>query len=349
MWIYTQIRSSHKTESNSIDDDFIPDEDNASTDESDYSEPEAKDEEEHLVIGDWTYLSDIFGDRKPADPKAIDCEYDLHPALEFDEQKDVKKSKHSGTVTMCPHFTAGQMNRHTGTSKTKVWLKVHLLKWKDVCRDEMYVFLSFLLLTGIVKCTNLHGYWSNDVLSAGPGVFTATFMSRNRLTYILKLLRFSKPSAVPDGIPNKRLAMFIAMFREICQILADHGKIFAVDECFVLIKDSLDFRKYIKIKKSRFGKNLFSMCTSDSKLRGYTSNICLYTGKTTYDFSHTYGTEDLLMSEKIPIFLAKNLLGHGREILLDNWYNWFSQFPYAITAVDPVLLCTKRRDTRCPS
>ena len=85
------------------------------------------------------------------------------------------------------------------------------------------------------KSTHDLNYWSNDILSIGPGAFTDTVMSRKRIMNILKFLRFAKhSSAALDDIPNNCLAMFIVVFREINQILVYTGDIFAVDECLVL-------------------------------------------------------------------------------------------------------------------
>ena len=77
--------------SNYSDKDFMPDEVDASTNKSDYSEIETEDDADQLEIGVSTYLSDIFSYRKPTDPKAFDYDNDFHLDLELNELKDVEK------------------------------------------------------------------------------------------------------------------------------------------------------------------------------------------------------------------------------------------------------------------
>lgn len=58
--------------------------------------------------------------------------------------------------------------------------KVHGLLWKDVTVSEMYIFISFILMMGIIHYPTIVSYFCRSFLCGGPEVFSSKIMSRNR-------------------------------------------------------------------------------------------------------------------------------------------------------------------------
>lgn len=184
----------------------------------------------------------------------------------------------------------------------------------------MYAFIALVLMQGLIHLPHLSDYWRKDFLLAGPQVFSAAIMSRDRFLSIMKFLRFSDPKAADPSRPLTRLAMFFAFIKENTAIAIDPGETFALDECLLLYKGRLHFKQYVKSKRSRFGIKLFVLCPSDPKFRGYTYNFALYICKDIYNIEHIQGTNALSMSERVVVYMLSNLLDEGREVILDNWY-----------------------------
>ena len=126
--------------SNYSDKDFMPDEVDASTNKSDYSEIETEDDADQLEIGVSTYLSDIFSYRKPTDPKAFDYDNDFHLDLELNELKDVEKCfeilMESYILLSLCSWTNERAHMYF-EDKCMVKRFVHGLKWEGVCTDKM--------------------------------------------------------------------------------------------------------------------------------------------------------------------------------------------------------------------
>jgi hypothetical protein len=90
-----------------------------------------------------------------------------------------------------------------------------------------------------------------------------------------------------------------------------------VDESLLLYKGRLHFRQYIKSKRARFGVKIFSLCSSD----GYMYAFEIYSGQGEQQFAVAAGDGgNLSISERIVVYLAKNILDLGYSIYTDNWY-----------------------------
>ena len=147
------------------------------SDDSDFSDiefdsdEEFSDENEPVVEDGWQYMSDPYSDARPdplplvtAAPASLaSCVPHFsspHEAFRyyFDDELIDK---------MCTWMNkrAAEYFRTTGKRK------VHGLIWKDVEAKEMYVFISLLIVMGIVKFPRMHMYWSHGVQLGGPRVF----------------------------------------------------------------------------------------------------------------------------------------------------------------------------------
>ncbi|CAH1967068.1 unnamed protein product [Acanthoscelides obtectus] len=102
---------------------------------------------------------------------------------------------------------------------------VYGVQWKKLEKEEMYVFIALHILTGLVKCSRITDYWSNNILCAGPKVFNKSIMSRNRYLSILKFIRFSPPEAARNNAPLSRLGIYMSMLKDNCKTLVDPGPV----------------------------------------------------------------------------------------------------------------------------
>ncbi|KAK4315602.1 hypothetical protein Pmani_013191 [Petrolisthes manimaculis] len=97
------------------------------------------------------------------------------------------------------------------------------------------------------------------------------------------------------------------------------GKHIAIDEALIMWCGRLGFRQYMKSKRARFGVKAFVLCPSDEEWQGYSWNFHLYYGKDTYMVEDPNASR-LSVSERIVVFLMKDLLNSGRHVITDNWY-----------------------------
>ena len=131
------------------------------------------------------------------------------------------------------------------------------------------MFVSYLMVMGIVKLPTIHMYWHHEAVIGGPEVFRGDVMSRNRFLSVLKFLRFSSHKTVIKGHPRTRIEPFLDLLRERSKKLMRPDRDVAVDEALVLYKGRIGFRQFIKTKRSRFGVKVFVLCPSTEKWHGY--------------------------------------------------------------------------------
>ena len=135
----------------------------------------------------------------------------------------------------------------------------------------------------------------------------------------MKFVCFSPPAQIDKFDHRTRIEPFMCMIRENSQMVMRPGRHVAVDEALVLWKGRLRFRQYIKSKRARFGVKLYVLCPSDKDWSGYSWNIDLYYGKDSYQIQDESASH-LSVSERIVVFMMKDLLNEGRHIITDNWY-----------------------------
>lgn len=274
-------------------------------------------------MGEWEIIIDPFADKRQTPLIIKDREYSVHPAVDFDKNTPALKCFESFIPPKLVNSLCKWTNERAGMYFIETYnseRKVHGLLWKDVTVSEMYIFISFILMMGIIHYPTIVSYFCRSFLCGGPEVFSSKIMSRNRFFSILKFIRFSDPKHGDKNKPLSRLFMFFAEIRDITTTLIDIGDICALDECLLLYKGRLHFKQYIKTKRGRFGLKLFCLCPSNPQLRGHTYNFALYIGKDIYNIEHIPGTEHLTMSERVVVYLLQNMLDEGREVILDNWY-----------------------------
>jgi len=101
------------------------------------------------------------------------------------------------------------------------------------------------------------------------------------------------------------------------QILYLPGQNIAIDEELTLWRGRLSFRQFIPLNSSKFGIKSFEICESSS---GYLWSFIIYTGKDTV-FQKAFISGDTNKTAAILLSLVEPLLGKGRTLWMDNFYN----------------------------
>ena len=209
--------------------------------------------------------------------------------------------------------------------------KVNGLLWRDVTKDEMYVFLALVMIQGIVKMPRTYMYWSHNATTGGPSVFCGDVMSRGRFLSITKFLRFSSMTDVDKSHPRTRMEPYLDLLRQRSQRPLVPGIDIAIDEALVLWKGRLQFKQFIRTKRARFGIKAFVLSPSASLWSGYSWNFEVYYGKDTDISFDDPNASHLSISEIIVCHLMKDLLDSGRQVVTDNWYTSVRLANYLLT------------------
>lgn len=184
------------------------------------------------------------------------------------------------------------------------------LLWKEPTNSgEIKVVLGIVIFQGIAQKSNLDYYHSTNPLIHAP-IFGKT-ISRDRLKLVLKYLHFSNSEGNNDPLYKIRtlLNLFVARFKS--NYIPERN--IGIDESLVLLKGRLRWKRFIPLKRARFGIEAFILMETKT---GYVLNIGIFTGKETI---YTYA-ENLTKPSQIVLFLAEELLNKGYSIGMDNYY-----------------------------
>lgn len=122
-------------------------------------------------------------------------------------------------------------------------------KWEPTNRDGLWIYMTVLLMMGIVQKPELDMYWINDSLFETP-IFHR-LMSRERFHMIWSMIHFSE---VVDCDPNDslhKLRFFIDKVSENFEAVYTLTQNIAIDKYLSLWKGQLSFRVYIPSKRER--------------------------------------------------------------------------------------------------
>jgi hypothetical protein len=192
-----------------------------------------------------------------------------------------------------------------------------ITKWRDTNKTELQKFFSILITTGLVNVPVIQLYWSKDTMYHNE--FISSIMPRDRFLLLLRCWHFTSE----DGNSNDRLYKL----RPIIEILLNNfknrltpGQDVVIDESMIPWRGRLAFKQYITNKRHKFGVKLYKLCTID----GYVYNFKIYSGKgdTAQGESHTLSIVKYLMGD---------LLGQGRTLYVDNFYNGIDVANYLLS------------------
>lgn len=323
----------------SSDEDYNPLMENSETDEdSSDDEIEESDDlsdlDEIITESGWRLISDIFGDTRPDTIPPFTSEYSgINPILteaEFSQPGVAFQQFFDDELVSAMCLWINEKADVFFQQNPQKKGKVNGLVWKAVTGNDVFTFLSLLMAMGVTHLPRYAMYWKKDVMCSGPPIFCKEVMSRDRFLSIMKFLRFSSVRQVRKNVPSTRIEPYLDMLRERCQWIMRPHKNVAVDEALILWKGRLSFRQFIKTKRSRFGVKVFLLCPSDKTWNGYSWNFIIYYGKDSFDLDEPSASA-LSISEKIVVYIMKDLVDEGRQVFTDNWYTSLRLAEYLLT------------------
>ncbi|CAK1553248.1 unnamed protein product [Leptosia nina] len=201
-------------------------------------------------------------------------------------------------------------------------------RWKEATREEIWRFLSILMLQSLVVNNVEKEYWypSNDHLRIGN---FNKIMTHNRFLLIKRCLHFIDNSSLPAR-PSKldKIMPVIAHLNDKFSTLYLPEQNLAIDESLLLWQGRLSFAQKIATKRAREGIKSYEICESRT---GYLWKMEIYTGK-----RHLYAPQEACpvpiegqkaehrlnnATSQIVLNLMRPLLGKGHTLVMDNYYN----------------------------
>ncbi|XP_052245700.1 piggyBac transposable element-derived protein 4-like [Dreissena polymorpha] len=209
-------------------------------------------------------------------------------------------------------------------------LKPHsrLTRWVDTTVDEMKVFMSLVLLMGIVRKPSLEDYWSTHENIETP--FFNKTMSKNRFLLILSNFHIVDNDSDDKSDRLYKIRPFLQMIIDNFQKYAPERDL-SFDEGTCPFKGRVQFRVYNPQKPNKFGMKLFELCEASS---GYCVGIDIYHGNTdcatyvetledeTEDGHVTSHYIDITQTSKIVLGMMARTgtLTKGHHVYMDNYY-----------------------------
>ena len=194
--------------------------------------------------------------------------------------------------------------------------------WKEITENELKVFVSHLLLMGILRKSEIEKYWNTSGLGRTP--FFGHFMSRNRFTAILSNLHIcndsdNPPFGSPGHDPLAKIRAFVTMCEDNFRFAYTPKQDLSMDESCCPWKGRLRFKVYNPRKPARFHIKLFQMCEATS---GYIIGFCVYSGKNSCVDEGVCLFDECTTTTQIVMTLANKckLLDKGYRIFFDNYY-----------------------------
>lgn len=167
-------------------------------------------------------------------------------------------------------------------------------------------------------------YWSKSEIYSS---LLAKAMSRNRFEAILSSIHLSdNETAQPDDRLAKLISLIDTLISKFRDAINPPEEI-CIDESMIPFRGRLKFRQNVPNKRYRYGIKLLKLCVKGD----YTWNVKVYSGKENIK----------LASISTVVELVRPLLGEGRTICTDNYYNSV-QFAHEINANQTHLICTLR-------
>jgi hypothetical protein len=194
--------------------------------------------------------------------------------------------------------------------------------WSDVTQDELLVFIAVIMYQGIVQKPEVEMFWSTKPMFETP--FVMKMMSERRFSLLHKCLHFVDNNNLPVTSHNSEKSwqkiqpFFDALIERFSAVYIPEQNV-AIDESLMLWKGRLAMKQYIPLKRARFGLKSYELCESAS---GYIWKSLVHIGTA----MKLDDSNDGLTSSRIVMTLARDLLGKGYSIFMDNWYSSPSLF-----------------------
>ena len=183
--------------------------------------------------------------------------------------------------------------------------------WQNVSATEMYTFLAFTMLSGLMGKGQIRDYWSTDPLLS-TSIFSQYF-KRNRYQNILRFLHFANNEDVGSNDRLKKTKPIINDLKQKFSNCVNPAQNLCIDASLMLWEGRLIFKQYILSKRNRFGVESF--CLVDCKTK-FVLDFIVYTGSNTeYQM-----TAELGLSGSVAMELMGRYLSKGHHLYVDDWF-----------------------------
>lgn len=144
--------------------------------------------------------------------------------------------------------------------------------WTPIDVDEFKIFLSLVVLMGIIRKPTTQTYWTKDELLSTP-IFIK-IMHRDRFLSIKTNLHFSNKKKKKNDKLFKINKIQLYLKKKF-KTTIDPERDLSLDESLMLFKGRLGWKQYLTLKRSRFGIKIYMIFESNS---GYVWDFIIYTG-----------------------------------------------------------------------
>ena len=194
-----------------------------------------------------------------------------------------------------------------------------IANWRNVSIDEIKKFLGIIFYMGIDKKPKTYDYWSKDLLYHNDLFSMKECLTRARFCEILKYFRVCDYAERSEVDPIGRIRPFVKLCNKICQSVYMPERDVSIDERLMKFKGRSKIRQYIPSKRSRYGIKSYVLCESSS---GYVWSFKVHSDSVenrniVIDLE---GADELSCTERLVVYLARDLLNLGYHIYIDNYY-----------------------------
>ncbi|CAH1998833.1 unnamed protein product [Acanthoscelides obtectus] len=177
--------------------------------------------------------------------------------------------------------------------------------WTDTNREEMKIFIAFLLWMGLDRKPEIRDYWKKHILYKND---VSCYISRNRFELLLGFIHFAdNEMASPDNRLYK-IEHLLRLLNNKFSIMFEPGEKITIDESMIPFRGRIKFRQYIPSKRHKYGLKVYKVCL----LGGYTWHAKVYTGKAS--------SGNLTVTTRTTMELMEPLLDQGRTLFTDSFY-----------------------------
>ena len=191
--------------------------------------------------------------------------------------------------------------------------------WKEVTKDDIWIYICLTILMGIINKPHYHMYWSTDPILCTP-IFSR-LMRRDRFEQIRSMVHFTDPLNEKPEDPLRKLSSFLEYLQSKFVTNYIPTQHVAVDEYLSAWKGRLGFHQYIPSKRERYGIKIYMLCESDS---AYLWKFLVYTGVATIypvpSITLPKPFHEYKNPSKVVLSLLDGLYNQGYNVTLDNLY-----------------------------
>lgn len=190
--------------------------------------------------------------------------------------------------------------------------KSHSTPWTETNRDEIKVMLALIVLMGIIQLPEIRAYWKTDSKFDLP--YFKDAMPRDRFLSLLAYLHFVDNDDEEPDDSLRKIRPLLDAINENCQAAYVPEQDISIDESLFKFKGRLRIKTYNAQKRARFGFKVYKLCAAKGGAPGYTWKFRVYDG------AHE-DPEDMSKTTNLVMEMMDGLLGQGRTVVMDNYYN----------------------------